>query len=88
MELSTARIHFNYEREMNGDKADANDKNPSGIHTKNSTQNGNKNENGIQHISLFISNPLLVYTQIIMSRNNNSMCYMFQGIMMLLMDQI
>ena len=51
MELSTARIHFNYEREMNGDKADANDKNPSGIHTKNSTQNGNKNENGIQHIS-------------------------------------
>jgi hypothetical protein len=46
VELSTARIHFNYEREMNGDKADANDKNPSGIHHKNSTQNGNKNKNG------------------------------------------
>ena len=60
MELSTARIHFNYEREMNGDKADTNDKNPSGIHHKNSTQNGNKNENGIEHISHFISNPLLV----------------------------
>ena len=47
---------------MNGDKADANNKNPSGIHHKNSTQNGNKNENGIDHISRFISDPLLVYT--------------------------
>ena len=47
---------------MNGDKADANDKKPSGIHHKNSTPNGKKNENGIEHISLFKSNPRLVYT--------------------------
>ena len=87
MELSTARIHFNYEREMNGDKAGANDKNPSGIHHKNSTQNGNKNENGIEHISIFISDPLLVL-QVTISPNNNSMCHIFQGIMILQMDQI
>ena len=70
---------------MNGDKADAIDKNPSGIHHKNSTQNGNKNENGIEHISRFISNKSI---QTIISPNDSSICHTFQGIMMLLMDQI